>query len=163
MQKVHTDFNGSSSCKSLRELYNQEIKQKEKPSEAEIERITFLSAACDGDERTMMALIHRGVDVSVEDKKGQTAIAFAAERGNEYITRLLLENGADANIGGLALCRAAKNGHKAIVKLLLDNGADVNAGCSGPGGSALMQAAQTRHEAIVKLLLDNGADVNAGW
>lgn len=78
--------------------------------------------------------------------------------------KLLLDNGADANIQGedgeTALYAAAIQGHKNVVQILLDRGANVNAK-GGEFNSALQAASATGNEDVVQLLLDYGADINA--
>ncbi|KAH7877022.1 ankyrin repeat-containing domain protein [Lentinula edodes] len=102
--------------------------------------------------------------VNLQGGQYRYALLAAANRGNEAIVKLLLENGADVNAQGgeysNALQAAAHARDEAIVKLLLENGADVNAQ-GGEYGNALQAAAHARDEAIVKLLLEKGADVNA--
>ena len=61
----------------------------------------------------------------VKNKKGRTALSFAAEHGHEAVVKLLVErDDVDANskddYGRTALWRAAKLGYDAVVKLLLE-------------------------------------------
>jgi hypothetical protein len=96
--------------------------------------------------------------------KFPSPLYYSALLGLEYITRLLLDKGADVNaqdgLYGNALQAASNNGNEAVVRLLLDKGADVNAQ-GGDYGNALQAASLNGHEAVVRLLLDKGADVNA--
>ncbi|KAF2265163.1 hypothetical protein CC78DRAFT_462244, partial [Lojkania enalia] len=65
----------------------------------------------------------RKIDIDAKDKKGETVLQKMAEKGNETIVDLLIDNGADVNAqGGLygsALQAASEKGHEQIVKLLL--------------------------------------------
>lgn len=94
--------------------------------------------------------------------QGNTALMHAANGGQQAVSRLLLEHGANvgaADSGGTtALMRAALGGHVAVVQLLLEHGADVKA-TETDGTTALMHSALAGHEAVVKLLLENGAQV----
>jgi ankyrin repeat protein len=80
------------------------------------------------------------------------------------MAKLLLEKGADANLGnrfGIApLWVAATNRNPALVKLLLEKGAKASAALEH-GETALMAAARAGDEESVKLLLAAGADPNA--
>ena len=88
----------------------------------------------------------------------------AAEDGNEAVTKLLLDNGANVaaagNNGKTALLAACLGGHETVTKLLLDHGADV-AAADIQGKTALLFATKYGHEAVTKLLLDNGANLTA--
>ena len=92
----------------------------------------------------------------------QSSFMRAAQGGQEAVTKLLLDHGADVattNSDGVsALVAAAQCGHEAVTKLLLDHGADVAAAHSN-GVSALVAAATGGHGEVTKLLLDHGADV----
>ena len=90
------------------------------------------------------------------------ALYTASKEGFEKIVRILVEDGADINVQGVAgnsLYVAAQEGYQVIVRLLLDTGADVNS--QGVIGSALQAASRAGHERIVQLLLDSGADPNS--
>lgn len=72
-------------------------------------------------------LLHKGVDINLQDKQGETPLVLAAENGHVAIVQLLLHEGADINLtdgynGRTPLSYAAENGHKAVVQLLLDEG-----------------------------------------
>ncbi|XP_061163107.1 ankyrin repeat domain-containing protein 46-like [Saccostrea echinata] len=67
-----------------------------------------------------------GYDLNKRDKMGRTVLFFAACRGNSEITRILLENGADARIvdrnGNTPL---HWSGHCEIIDLIVSYGGDV--------------------------------------
>ncbi|KAG9375971.1 Pfs NB-ARC and Ankyrin domain protein [Pyrenophora tritici-repentis] len=104
------------------------------------------------------------IELDTKDARRRTPLYVAVDKGSSVLTRMLLDNGADANAQDgdyrNALQAASERGHTEIVKLLLDKGADVNAQ-GGGYGNALQAASERGHKGIVKLLLDKGADVNA--
>ena len=70
-----------------------------------------------------------GVNIAaVSDDRGYTAVMDAVWRGNEKITKFLIENGADLNTiskeGQSNLVLAVGAGRENIVKLLAENGSD---------------------------------------
>ena len=74
---------------------------------------------------------------------------------------------ATSSTGGwTALLRACSNGDEAITRLLIDRGADIEAR-SPSAGTPLTHACEGRHESLVEFLLQHQADVNAeddfGW
>ena len=86
---------------------------------------------------------------------------YALESGLDEVVRILLENGADPNVGkgehGYAIHIAAMSRSEEIVSLLLKYKANVNniAGCTG---TALAAACWKCRVNVVDLLLKNGAD-----
>lgn len=96
---------------------------------------------------------------------GETALPFAALRGDAVAVRALLDGGAAVNAtardGWTALLLAAATGHTDIVRALLDAGAAVDAQEQMISQTALIWAAKAGHTAIVQILLEGGADVNA--
>lgn len=97
---------------------------------------------------------------------GSTALYVAAENGNLECVKILLQFGADANIGYLAgytpLYVAAQKGHYSIVETLLKYGADVNRK-TRRGATSLYVATQNKHKDIIQLLLSYGADTNLAF
>ncbi|KAL6901148.1 ankyrin repeat-containing domain protein [Trichoderma evansii] len=101
---------------------------------------------------------------AIKGWQNRTPLSWAAEHGHEAIVKLLLENGADINMGRDELIPtplgwAAQNGHEAIVRLLLENGADIDWGNIG-GRTPLIRAIVKGREAVVRLLLEKDADLN---
>jgi len=81
---------------------------------------------------TLKVLIKRGADPSLKSSNGSTALHFAARRGNDQITELLLGHAkVDVNAKDLSLMSplhlACISGNADIVKMLLDKGADLRA------------------------------------
>ncbi|KAH8795894.1 ankyrin repeat-containing domain protein [Flagelloscypha sp. PMI_526] len=85
------------------------------------------------------------------------ALGLASEKGYLGAVELLLENGADVNIGDdCALCSASDNGHPEVMRVLLRHGAYVNIN----SGSLLISASENGRLEVMRVLLDHGADVN---
>jgi uncharacterized protein len=81
------------------------------------------------------ALLQAGADVNVRDEAGFTPLHDAALAGNAGAVRLLLDHGANINIGdkdsgATALYMAATMGREDVVNLLLEKGADPKIGPS---------------------------------
>ncbi|KAJ5113799.1 hypothetical protein N7456_002333 [Penicillium angulare] len=95
---------------------------------------------------------------------GRTSLHRAVCAGNELLTRLLLERGADAkrhdSQGLTALHLAVEGGHESLVRiLLLEHKLDPNVK-DFLGRTALFQAVQCNNDVMAKLLLDGKVDVN---
>jgi ankyrin repeat protein len=115
-------------------------------------------AAMMGNTAEVQRFLKEGANVNAKDDHGQTALILAVELGRLEVVKLLLDEGADVNLGK-PLMYAADKGNVEIARLLLDRGADVNA--KGPFGTALTKACEKDHRATASLLLDRGAEVNA--
>lgn len=93
-----------------------------------------------------------------------TPLMAAAAMGRNKVVRMLLQNGANANMGDgegrTALMLAVKRGHLAVVKTLVEKGADVNP-TDRQGITALKQASDSGNLEIIGLLLEKGADIDA--
>jgi ankyrin repeat protein len=124
-----------------------------------------LHRACSGGSASAVAgLLANGYNADERDNAGISPIYYPAVRGNLPILRMLLEKGANVNIGGgnyyTPLRTAVQAGHEKTIKLLLDHNANINTQ-GGEFGSSLIAASDQGHTEIVMLLLKNGADVNA--
>ena len=97
-------------------------------------------------------------NVEVRSPQDESALMFAALRGNMDLCKKLIARDADVNKPGWApLHYAATGAHLDVMRLLLDNAAYIDA--ESPNGSTpLMMAAMYGNAAAVKLLLDAGAD-----
>ena len=96
---------------------------------------------------------------------GITPLWLAATNGNAPITELLLEAGANPNLGlstgATPIMGAARTGHVAVARALLAHGANANAHDTRRGQTALMWAAAEQHADLVQLLIQAGADIRA--
>jgi len=113
------------------------------------------------------ALLELGADVDAFSDYG-VPLLEASRLGNEDLTQLLLDYGADIDLksGGkeyprtTALQVASENGHEDIVRCLLQRGANINLGGDSTGHSPLAQATIHGQRAVAMLLLERGADIN---
>lgn len=122
-------------------------------------------AVSSGDVNRVYALI--GPDLAIDEKDfgGMTAIQMAVRDENLEIMKILIDNGADVNIGSTRLKFtplqiAARRGNVEMVTLLIASGADVNLP-DHEGASALHFAVRSGENEAVDLLITNGAEVNA--
>ena len=126
--------------------------------------VALVAAAHAGDAAEIRRLIAAGADVNAPDPYGNTALIWAASRGDANIVQALLAvEGIDVNVqeilyGETALIGAARNGYAEIVQALLAvEGIDLNAQ-NKFGWTALIWAANKGHTNIVQALLEAGAD-----
>lgn len=92
------------------------------------------------------------------DKKKQSLLLRAAEKGRKEVVVMLLNEGrvdinAQDRLGQTPLLLAAKNGHQSIVRHLLNTGAADTELISRHGWTPLWAAAIEGHSAIVNMLL----------
>lgn len=99
-----------------------------------------------------------GIDVNALNASGESALMFAAIKGDLGLCERLLERGARVNQSGWApLHYAASGPNPKIVQLLLARGAEIEA--ESPNRSTpLMMAARYGSEESVQALLERGAD-----
>ncbi|XP_062592961.1 acyl-CoA-binding domain-containing protein 6-like, partial [Saccostrea cucullata] len=88
---------------------------------------TIIEAVQNQNVHELSMLVDKGeYDLNKRDKMGRTVLFFAVCRGNSEITKILLENGADATIvdrnGNTPL---HWSGHCEIIDLLMIYGGDV--------------------------------------
>lgn len=136
----------------------------------------LIASAWGGNVEVTKALLAAGANVNAVDDDGGSALCRAAGTPYTEIVRVLIDVGADVNIGTLAgtpLIQAALNGRVEQVQMLLSHHANVNARnqlgqtalmVAGPvayRGQPGLQEALATHEEIERLLLAAGADVNA--
>lgn len=126
---------------------------------------TLQIAAMIGDTSGIRYLITNEADINEIDVLGRTALSNAVAANNPEIVKLLLDNGADANLHisdrVLPLLDAVFNRQIEIVRLLLNHNIDVNK--KHPiGWTALSVAVSSEQPEIVEMLLDKGADPSLG-
>ncbi|KAL8661075.1 MAG: hypothetical protein Q9202_005947 [Teloschistes flavicans] len=124
-------------------------------------------AAYVGSEKIVSALLENGHDPRLMDDRGGTPLLYAALRGNEAVSKILLEmpdmdvNVTD-NAGNTPLCLAAHKGHEPVVRLLLEQqSVDVNLPAKNGYTPLLATILYGDHSTIVQLLTSIGnLDVN---
>lgn len=124
----------------------------------------LIQAAGKGDEAKIQDLVLESYPHEETYKDAlRIALQRVVSRGNEPLTRLLLERGAQVNVTISAevspLHRAAELGHQNIVKALIDHGADPNSK-DRTGQTPIFPAAQRNHPEVLTSLLEAGANVN---
>ena len=109
------------------------------------------------------------VDINSVNKKGRTALWFAAEQGHTGIAAVLLYDEIQpanpniiANKGSTALMQAATGGFLPIVELLINANASVNISRKNGSETALSLAEENGHSDVVEYLLANGAECPDG-
>ncbi|OON13885.1 KH domain protein [Opisthorchis viverrini] len=121
----------------------------------------LMEASREGHEETVSLLLAVGADVNARTEETQeTALTLAACGGFIEVCEMLLNAGADIEVGGVGcstpLMEAAQEGHLELVRRLLQRGAAVNA-VTATGDTALHYAAENGHVKVCKELLDWGA------
>lgn len=81
-----------------------------------------------GDAAGLSVLLKQGLDVNLQDAKGNTLLMLASYHGKAEVVRLLLKSGAQVDLrndkGQTPLGGVAFKGYAEIATLLLDAGAD---------------------------------------
>ena len=123
-----------------------------------------VEAAKRQDQRAVRALLAEGVDATVAEPDGTTALHWAAYWDDHVMVDLLIPAGADVNavndFGATALWVACTEGRAPMIDRLLRAGADPNIALR-LGETPLMTASRTGNVESVVLLLGRGADPNA--
>jgi ankyrin repeat protein len=100
---------------------------------------------------------------NARDIDGWTPLSKACFNNHIKVVKLLLDNGADANVsigeGWTPLHTAANQGHVEVVRLLLLNGADIDSHDQS-GRTPLNSAMSKNHFDVVETLLKEGADLD---
>ena len=105
--------------------------------------------------------VYPNADADLQAEDDYTVLNVAVDTGDLEIVKILLDHGADPNMGDgwhhSPLIAAAEKGSE-MMTLLIEKGAKVN---DGPGGSsALWDAAKSNRIGALKFLLDHGANPN---
>ena len=140
----------------------------------------LMTAARVGALGAVKSLLARGATVDrKDDRRGQTALMWAAAEGHAEVVAVLVEVGAELRTrlasGFTPLLFAVREGHVDVVRALLKAGADVNEtvpvegrrrGYGGrlppAGATPLLVAVMNGHFELAAALLDAGADPSAG-
>ena len=117
-----------------------------------------------GDFGEFSRLFATGIDLSANNKLGETPLYVAAEKGQLEMAKLLIARGADAKAltpnGESVLHAAAMIESAALMSALIEASADKNV-ANNDGETPLYWAAMTGTFLAVKALADAGADLNA--
>ena len=97
-------------------------------------------AAYTGNLPLVQSILARGLDLNIKNRRGQTALYFAAQQTEDNYPRSGLETDKEV-----------------IVKLLLEKGAVVTSGDAYGGATILANAFEARYGGVARLLLENGA------
>jgi uncharacterized protein len=117
----------------------------------------FIHSVESGDLTAVKLFLRAGMNPSVTDDEGSTALMYATYKGHTNVVAALLRAGADVNQRKgheTALSSAASGGRIDSLRVLLDKGPDV-----GAINDAFVEAVRTRHHEIARLLADRGAKV----
>jgi ankyrin repeat protein len=140
----------------------------------------LMTAARTGSLASVKALLARGAIVDAkDDRRGQTALMWAAAEGHADVVQALIDAGADFKTrlmsGFTPLLFAVRDGRLDVVRTLLKAGADPNETIplDGPrrrgyggrlppaGASVLLEAVANAHYELAAALLEAGANPNA--
>ena len=139
----------------------------------------LMTASRTGNLVAVKALINHAANVDAkDDRRGQTALVWAAAEGHAAVVQALIDADADFKLrvpsGFSPLMFAVRGGHSEVVRVLLKAGADVNEtipaegrrrGYGGRlppvGATPLLLAVTNAHYELASLLLDAGANPNA--
>lgn len=143
---------------------NQENLQSFKSVRARKEPCLLVSAAKDGDMKTVRSLLASGgTPVEQQDTRGNTAVMEAAASGKLEVVKVLLSAGASTKAtntsGETALHLAAVMGHTAVAKVLVARGAELEVQ-TRRGTTPIHNAAKKGKEDVVRELARAGANVN---
>jgi hypothetical protein len=121
---------------------------------------TYVEAG--NEERVKELLLKKDIDVNEQTEGGWTALLYAAAQGYPRILRLLLDAGANPDIGNLLgmtpLIYGARYGNLEVCSVLLEYGANIDAQ-DIDGWTALMVATQLGLIDVVAMLLKTGANI----
>ena len=133
---------------------------------AEFKRSVFIESAKESDAVTVELFLEAGMNPTVADPDGKTALVWAATENHVKILELLAAANVDLDSsdsdpnGRTPLHWAASENSLDAVRFLIQAGADLNA-VDNQGDNALLHAVKRNHGAVAKILLDAGIDVNA--
>ncbi|NVJ98774.1 MAG: ankyrin repeat domain-containing protein [Alphaproteobacteria bacterium] len=125
----------------------------------------LLKAVDSQDIKKATELLAQGISPDTRRRSDRfPALLIAVEKNNMAMMKLLLDNGANVNVGDpergeTALMKRALAGDVNGVQLLLSYGADANRADIGQE-TALMKAVRARKFKMVQTLLEAGADPN---
>ncbi|KAK4656987.1 hypothetical protein QC762_0041250 [Podospora pseudocomata] len=126
-------------------------------------RVMHVAAAVGNADMVQTLIETAKPNLEAEDEDGRTPLYHACVWGHHKAADVLLQNGADANMGSREgvwspLAAAADDGYDKCVELLLAKGANPNS--RNTYGSVLRYAAIKGHTNVCRILLDAGANPN---
>lgn len=135
------------------------------------DRTAIHHVAGQGHAEIAKILVEEGkIDIEIKDEDGLTTLYFGCLWGHHDVVQMLLEMGADPDMGikpddtpekWSPLTVAIDDGYEKCVKLLLDKKANPNLPGPTTWGTALRYAAVKGHLNICQMLVDSGADPNS--
>lgn len=161
---VQTDHSRSRQGSSNQEHVNHHITVSD-----ELRQGPLAWAAYTGNLSLVQSILDRGLDANIKNRKGQTALYFAAQQtedqdprlevDKEATVRLLLQKGAlvtsaDAYSGASVLANAFKARYSKVVKILLDHGVEMPKGPTNKPMEQLLGAFHSGHERFRQTLLE---------
>ena len=128
----------------------------------------FLQAVAEGDAKRAALFLEAGIDPSVKNPSGRTALWIATERRQLEVLKTLLAGGVAPNDqnaptgeGGKSIVfEAVDTGDPAFVRALVEAGADAKK-ANDYEMPPLAEAARTGNLEMCQILLKGGADPNA--
>ena len=123
-------------------------------------RKRFEYALYSGDEEHLQAAIDMGADLNVPHEMFDSPLQMRVAEHEVWAVRMLLDAGADSDLGCPLVNRFGYDHDNEVVKMLLDHGADPNQYDRGNKCSPLGMAIWSGDLQFIKLLLDAGADVD---
>lgn len=125
----------------------------------------MLLQACKNNQKSVvqMFLKRGGINVNKRDESGNTPLIYVCLKNARDLVKLLLDNGADANMGNqinrMPLHFAAETGNSEIIALLVNADADVNC-TDNQGVTPLMLMAQNgKTDAALKFIKNPNVDI----
>jgi serine/threonine-protein phosphatase 6 regulatory ankyrin repeat subunit B len=127
----------------------------------------LMKAALSGNEDMVSRCAHNFSmgDINAQDRRGKTALLYAADQGHINIVRLLCEAKADAqqedNEGETPLIAAARHGYTDVIRVLMSTGQADPLHRTSAGQTAVSVARTERQPEALKLLSSREADVES--
>ena len=123
-------------------------------------RTPLMAAANKGHTELVKVLLTHGANVNAKQKHyNNTALSEALKNRHREITKILLEHGATFNDSALLL--VTYNNWPEIVRLLLEDGADANIIQKYTNMTPLIESSSRGYFEIVEMLLKYGASIDA--
>lgn len=128
----------------------------------DFEQTPLMVASIKGHYAVVKYLLSNGADTKIVTNDGKAVLHYAS-RSNAKLVRLLINNGANADIHDkqnlTPLSGAIVNSNFKVMKLLIEYGAHID-DTSQWGRTVLMEAAESGDISFVRYLLEKGAKVN---